>query len=350
MNTLTLYRSGAPTVTVDIGDTTEFSCKLMGERKIKAEFYSSVLDIAIGDYVTYNSENFYVNKLPNIKKINNDTYQYRIVFEGVVYDLEKKIMVSDNLTKYTYTGDASDFLDDIVANMNEYSSGWSAGSVPSTWEAEVTFANETCASALSRIASLFGLEWYISGKQISLVTSIGSATGLTFTYGKNSGLYGITRQQLTDKNITTKVYGFGGSTNISENYRSGAKCLVFNSRYLTNNTSIYGTIEGVYYNEDIYPKRESTLTSVNVATPDGVLDSKNSYIADSTIDFDFNSYKIKGRTMGIFFRSGSLAGKVYEIWKYDHSTKECISMNILILTAIQPLTPQKGLLLVILMS
>lgn len=336
--TITIYRPPATEiVTVDIDEKTTYVKKLMGEWHITAEFnVTSVLAIQIGDYITYDSENYYINRLPDIVKLNNSTFQYKIDFEHSLYNLKKKLFISsDGLADFSYNGTAEDFITNIVASVNEIDSGWTVGTVDSTDEQTLQFANESCHAALIRVAEAFSLEWSITSKAISLIASVGSVRALTFEYGRGKGLYKLTRQQVHDQNIITKVYGFGGTKNISDSYRDRAKRLVFAATgflpepasgypYMTKNTDLYGTIEGQYTNDNIYPQRTSTLTDVDinfaVASP-YAFNERTSYVEDSAMDFDVNDYLIEGQVATIVFKSGDLSGVECEIWKYDNANK-----------------------------
>lgn len=328
MNTLTIYRSGSPTVTVNIDEKTVFLNKLMTEHRINCNFYSNtVLDIQIGDYVTHNSENFYINRLPSLTKINTFTFLYQIDLESVWYDLKKKLFISsDGLAEYGYTGTATDFVTNIVANLNVNGTGWTVGTVATTEEKTIVLSNQSCAAALIKVAETFALEFSITTKSISMVASVGSDTSYTFEYGKDNGLYKLVREQVGDQNIVTRVYGFGSTVNIPYDYRDRAKRLVFETgspavRYLENNVATYGVIEGQYTNNDIYPNRTGSATAVNMAFNGNDFDSQNSYIEDSSMDFDLNDYLIEGMTPLIVFKSGDLSGQEFEIWKYDNDTK-----------------------------
>lgn len=328
MNTLTIYRSGAPSITINIDERTIFSQKLMTEHRISTNFYSNtVLDIQIGDYVTLNSENFYINRLPGVTKINTFTFNYQIEFESVWYDMRKKLFIStDGLAEYGYTGTATDFVTNIVANLNVTGSGWTVGTIATTEEKTIVFSNESCAAALIKVAEAFALEFSITTKSISLTASVGSATSYTFEYGKDNGLYKLERQQISDQNIVTRVYGYGSTANIPYGYRNRAKRLVFETgtppvRYLEKNVSLYGVIEGQYTNNDIYPNRTGTVTAVNMAFEGNNYNSRDSYIEDTSIDFDLNDYLIEGMVALIVFKTGDLSGQEFEIWKYDHATK-----------------------------
>ena len=331
--TLTIYRPPATEITtVDIDEKTVYVKRLMGEWHITAEFYTtSVLAIQIGDFITYDSENYYINRLPDIVKLNNSTFQYRIDFEHSLYNLKKKLFISsDGLADFSYNGTATDFITNIVASVNEIDTGWTVGTVDKTTEQTLQFANESCHAALIRVAESFKLEWQVVSKAISLIASVGSVRALTFEYGRGKGLYKLTRQQVHDQNIITRVYGFGGTKNISEDYRSRAKRLIFAasgyaaSGVLEQNTSLYGIIEGQYTDDNIYPQRTSTLTAIDINFDvDSPYDfnERTSYVEDSAMDFDVNDYLIEGQVATIVFKSGDLSGVECEIWKYDNANK-----------------------------
>jgi hypothetical protein len=342
MNTLTIYRSAAPNLIVDIDDRTIFTQKLMTEHRIVSEFYTRLVpDILIGDYVTLNGENFYINRLPTITKLDNASYQNNVEFESVWYELRKKLFVSiDGLVEYGYTGNATNFITNIVANMNSvgFPGGWSVGTIEATEEKTIVFSNESCSAALIKVAETFALEFSITTKSISLQKSVGAATSYTFTYGKNTGLYKLTREQISDQNIVTKVYGFGSTANIPYTYRNRAKRLVFSTdgpydsppsgfgggdRFLTKNTEIYGIIEGQYTNNNVYPNRTAPVTNAVQLFEGNAYNSRDSYVEDTGVVSGFNltACFIEGMDPLIVFKTGDLAGQEFVIWKWDDTNK-----------------------------
>jgi len=321
MTTLTIYRSASPILTIDIDEKTVFSKKIMGEHKIICNYISGVpLGLSIGDYITYNSENFYLNRVPDVDKVSNTMYKYSMMFEGVIMNLAKKIFISsDGLAEFAYTGEATDFLTNIISNINEIDATWSKGDVDSTDERTLTFSNESCRTALTKVAQEFKLEFNIAAKVITMEETIGANTGYSFEYGQDNGLYKINRTQVSNQNIITKVWGFGGTKNIPSTYRSRAKRLVFEDRYLTKNTGLYGVIEGQFTDDEIYPQRTGTISAINMVFDSGVYNPRSSYIEDSGITFDLNDYLIAGVVPQIVFKTGDLSGRAHDIWRYDHA-------------------------------
>ncbi|MEL7586668.1 MAG: hypothetical protein AAGU19_08125 [Prolixibacteraceae bacterium] len=318
-----IKRGLAVIATVEIDESTVFSKKMMADHKIRAEFYASApLPIQLGDYITVAGIDYFLNRLPELQKINIQTYKYSAEFEGPEYSLYNKLFLYDGLSEFDYTGSPEDFLTLIVGQINLIDPGWSVGSVDTADDINLTFSNVSCRQALTQVAEAFKMEYDVAGKAISLKTSIGTVTAHRFEYGRGNGLYKLTRVQVSDQNIVTRVYGFGGSTNISADYRDRAKKLIFESRYLEANTALYGVIEGVFNDEKIFPKRTGTLSAVHVEyDTEGNYNPTLSYVEDTTIDFDLNAYLISGQTAKIVFKSGDLSGQEFEIWKHDHATK-----------------------------
>lgn len=323
MNELIIKRLGVEVGRVEIDEKTILTKKLMNEDKVTSQFtYTSVLPLQLGDYIEVGTKQYFLNTLPSIEKQKNNLFKYNVTFESVLYDLYHKMLISiDGLSEFEYVGNAYEMLELLINNINEIKTGWSIGTVDSSEKKLTTFTNETCRSALTRISQLFNFEFEIIGKTINLVEAIGNNTNYEFEYGKLSGLYSIERRQLESKLIFTKVYGYGGEKNLSYDYRDRQKKLVFEERFLERNTAVYGVREGQYTNVDIYPQRTGTLSAVNNEYGSDSWDAQNSYVEDSGIDFDINSYLLEGIVAKIVFKSGNLSGSEYEIWKYDHSTK-----------------------------
>ena len=323
MTEMIIYRAGADIATVSIDEKTVLNKRLMNEDRVSSSFISNaVLPFELGDYILINSKKYYLNQLPSIQKQNNKTFKYGAVFQGELYNLHHKLLISiDGLNEFSFVGNAEDLLTLIVNNMNEIDSGWAVGAVDSSDKKLVDFINDSCRTALTKISEFFKYEFELVGKTINLKKAIGSVAGLSFEYGKNKGLYSIERRQVDSKSIFTRVYGFGGSQNIPFSYRDRQKKLVFEERKLDKNISVFGIREGHYTNEDIYPRRTGAISDVNVVFDAGAYDSNESYVTDSSLDFNVNDYLLEGIKAKIVFKSGDLSGNEFEVWKYDESTK-----------------------------
>ena len=321
-----ILRGNAVVADITIDEKTTFAHRLMNENEISVDIISdTVLPIQIGDHIVWKDELYFLNRLPDSKKKNLNTFEYKMEFQGLIYSMYNQLLFSsDGLTDFSYTAQAYEFLQLIVDSMNEIDPGWTVGAVDASDDLNVDFAGDSCRTALTKIAEAFKFEFSLIGKEITLKKTVGSVTNNSFEYGKGKGLYTLTREQVADQNICTRVFGFGGTQNITEEYRNRAKKLIFETggkKYLEKNVNLYGLKVGRYINEEIYPKRTGTLTDASFLFVSDKFDNIHSFIEDTAIDFDLNGNKIEGSTPKVVFKTGDLSGNEFEVWKYDHATK-----------------------------
>jgi hypothetical protein len=321
MNELTIYRGTAPATaiaSVNIDTKTVFTQKVMEVEVIEAHFIvPAAIPIQLGDYVTLNNKTYTLEHLPTISKTNVFTNKYKVFFHGILYQLNYKLFISsDGLSEFSEVGTVSQFLTLIVEQINQIQSGWQVGTVEESGALLLDFVNETCLEALNKVANTFKFEFELDGKTINFKKVIGTPRDITFEYGRNKGLYNIERKQVDSKAVFTRVFGFGGTKNIPFDYRDRAKKLVFEERKLEQNTAIYGIREANFTDETIYPQRTAAITDANVFFTNDAFD-ENSYVADSTLDFNINDFLLEGQSAKIVFKSGDLNGVEFEIWKYS---------------------------------
>lgn len=305
---LSIYRNGTVNVTPHITENTTLTRELMGEDFVLLEEnYTQPLDVAIGDYITVDSRNYYVNTPPEITKNNERDFDHRIEFQALHYDLAKvQFLNTDNQSDFFFNGKLTDFIDLIVTNMNRVFAGWSSGTVTATYKDEyrnLHFQAESCYAVLKRLATEYDAEYNFSTKAINMVDEIGSASGETFSY--KSGLRDI-EKEYGGSDIITRLYAFGSEKNIPPSYRNGATRLEFSdggNKYLEKNTGTYGTIEKVKIFEEVYPHRTGSLSSV----------ASSNVIADANMTFNLNSYLLPGIKPKFHAESGDLAGIEFEI-------------------------------------
>ncbi len=304
-----IKRNGKVIASVEIDEKTTFSGKLLGENKISAEFYSnSVLAIQIGDYIEFNNEKYYINQLMPVQKINNQTFLYTIDFEGEVYLLYNKLYLDNGDSEFTYLGNPQAFLNKLLDNINSISSGWT-GTADTADEIQLDFSDDSCRTALTKIAEGFGFEYILNGRDIQLKKTVGTPQNVTLQYGRGNGLYSLERSNVDNQNIVTRLFAFGGDKNIPSGYRASRLTIV--DKYLEKNTDLYGVIEGIFKDETIYPQRTGSV----IATADKLS------ITDTSIDFDLNKCLVSGETAQIIFKSGDLSGYQFDIHSFDNDTK-----------------------------
>ncbi|MBB2951959.1 phage tail protein [Sphingobacterium sp. JUb56] len=302
-------RKAVDTVMLPLNQST-FNKKLMSDHNLAFSFASiTKLDLRIGDTITYKGELLTINQEPNLKR--DHLYQYDVVFEGHRHTLSRFILKDEGAFTFSYTGQPDDFMFMFLECINSVDSGWTLGEIEESEDVTIDFDKVDCLSALTMIAQAFEAEWDIRGKVISLKKTIGVAKDFPVSYGMGKGLYSLTRQSINDKVIVTRAYAVGGDKNLPEGVKGNLKL----NDYLENNVDLYGIREGIFEDEEIYPKRTGTATAVSQSSEEIFT------LTDTSIDFNLNGLKVEGETPKIVFKSGSLNGNEFEITSYNHSTK-----------------------------
>lgn len=292
-----------------------FVKKLMGEHRLVFSGVKFIQDInfKVGDSVEYNGEKYYINKEPNVRKINNYHYEYDLEFDGERHSLSRYLFSHLGDFEFTFAGSLETFIDLLVDKIQEHDVEWTFDleSIPNTY-AVVNFDSNNILDALVMICEAFEVEWDIVGKNIIIKKTIGNPTTYSFQYGRGKGLYQVGIKRMEDKNIVTRVYARGGSKNITEEDGNRLKL----DGFVENNVDIYGVRESVVTFDDIYPKRTG-----GVDLAEKISESSFS-ITDNEIDFDLNKQFVTGDVAKIVFTSGDLNGNEFEIISYNHSTKK----------------------------
>lgn len=296
----------------------------------------------IGDTITVFGRDYKLNRLPKVKKTGMAEFQYDLEFEGIQYDLFRVTYdLTIDTTKNelqdiqgdTLTGDLKRFMDVLVSNANRVFPGkWAVGVCPETiGDKTLTFGeSDNCLSVLQTLCSQdnFNVEFEIEKVDgiytINLYENVGQTLPFTFEYGKNKGLYSMTRENVSSANIITRLKVFGSTENITSKYRADRLCMFGKDKstsYIEKAEAVakYGIFEG-RKNFDIKP----TFTGKVTAIVDGDVLS----FIDETFPFDLNAtdaagqtlYLIAGVSAKVHFNTGNLAGYEFEVHAYDHAT------------------------------
>ena len=296
----------------------------------------------IGDTITVFGRDYKLNRLPKVKKTGMAEFQYDLEFEGIQYDLFRVTYdLTMDTTKNelqdiqgdTLTGDLKRFMDVLISNANRVFPGkWEVGICPETiGDKTLTFGeSDNCLSVLQTLCSQdnFNVEFEIEKVDgvytINLYENVGQTLPFTFEYGKNKGLYSMTRENVSSANIITRLKVFGSTENITSKYRADRLCMFGKDKstsYIEKAEAVakYGIFEG-RKNFDIKP----TFTGKVTAIVDGDVLS----FIDETFPFDLNAtdaagqtlYLIAGVSAKVHFNTGNLAGYEFEVHAYDHAT------------------------------
>ena len=298
------------------------------------------LDFLIGDTTFVYGNIYKLNRLPKVKKNGMYEFEYELEFEGAQYDMMR---VTYDLTIDTtsnqladvsgdsLTGNLRRFAKVMVSNLNRvFKNMWELGECPDTAEDKtLTFSeSENCVSVIQNLCKEFETEFEVlysgySGKYTINFKKIGKTFPYKFEFGKNNGLYQLTRENVSTSNIVTRLKVYGSTENITAKYRAQRLCLPNRSKRdcIEDAAAVrkYGIWEARKYFDDIKPSRTGKVEKI---FSDSVLK-----FVDSTM-FDLNEKDESGNTKyllaetsaKVHFNTGNLAGYEFEVHSYDHAT------------------------------
>lgn len=291
------------------------------------------LNFTLGGYIDVFGKEYTLNQLPSIKKTGTRKLEYTLTFEGVQYELiDAQWLLPADTVLDSFTGDLEDFLDILIGNINRVFPGkWVKGIFPADTEFKtLTFIGSNCLEVLQNLCEEYNTEFEITqanGIRTINIKTAGVNFPYTFRYGRTGGLYELTRQNINSKNVVTRLYVYGGSTNLGDKYRYTKLCLSGkekNASYIENAAAIaaFGLKENTQTFSEVFPNRIGRVTGAG---------SKYYAFIDSTMNFDLNETEADGKTTKwlingvagkVKFNTGNLAGYEFEIHKYDQATKE----------------------------
>lgn len=311
----------------------EQSITLLGADTVAITVKSATpLTFYLGDQIDVYGKTYTLNQLPGIKKNGSRKFEYTLTFEGVQYELiDAQFLLPDDTVLDSFTGDLEDFLGILVGNLNRvYPGKWVLGVFPTNTEYKtLTYTEKNCLEVLQDLCEQYSTEFEISqanGVRTLAIKTAGVNFPYTFRYGRTGGLYELTRQNINSKNVVTRLYVYGGSSNLGNKYRYSRLCLpgkAKNASYIEDAAAItaYGLKENTKIFDDIKPERYGEVTAAGSA-----------YYAfkDATMNFDLNEKDSAGNTKWLIdgvnakvkFTTGNLAGYEFDVHKYDHATKE----------------------------
>ena len=311
----------------------EQSITLLGADTVAITVKSATpLTFHLGDQIDVYGKTYTLNQLPGIKKTGNRNFEYTLTFEGVQYELiDAQFLLPDDTVLDSFTGDLEDFLGILIGNLTRvYPGKWTLGVFPANTEFKtLTYTEKNCLEVLQDLCEQYSTEFEITqanGVRSLNIKMAGVNFPYTFRYGRTGGLYELTRQNINSKNVVTRLYVYGGSSNLGDKYRYSRLCLpgkAKNASYIEDAAAIatYGLKENTKIFDDIKPERYGEVTAAGSA-----------YYAfkDDTMNFDLNEKDSEGNTKWLIdgvnakvkFTTGNLAGYEFDVHKYDHATKE----------------------------
>ena len=313
---------------------------IMGEHTLTLYFsLSTYTEIPTGAWCEFANERYTLNQPAKIVKHNTLNFEYTLTMDSEGANLKnyKFRNPNDKTLKFPFTASPRYHVQILVDCLNMIDSGWQVGNCIEASEKLVSYNHNNCLEALEMIAKAFETEYEIIGKTIHLrKVEYFKNNPLPLQYGKGKGFKtGVSRT--TEQSRITRLYVQGGDRNIDRSKYGNKELLLPKSQeyvyegvtFISDDKGLSITIKNAqnngFVNEQsldlshIYPKRKGTISGFFAVDID-----KHFYdIFDDSIPqaLDFNAMQIKGEKMLIYFESGMLSGREFEVSHYNHAEK-----------------------------
>jgi len=312
----------------------------MGEHTLNLYFaLPTYTDIPTGAWCEFANERYTLNQPAKIVKHNTHHFEYTLTMDSEGANLKnyKFRNPNDKTLKFPFTASPRYHIQILVDCLNMIDSGWQVGNCIEASEKLVSYSHNNCLEALEMIAKAFETEYEIIGKTIHLhKVEYFKDNPLPLQYGKGKGFKtGVSRT--TEQSRITRLYVQGGERNIDRSKYGNKELLLPKSQeyvyegvtFVSDKKGLSIAIKNVqnngFINEQsldlshIYPKRKGTISEVFEVDK-----AKHFYdFTDTSIPqaLNFWEMRINGEKMLIYFESGMLSGREFEVQKYDHSQK-----------------------------
>lgn len=313
---------------------------IMGEHTLNLYFaLSTYTDIPTGAWCEFQGERYTLNQPAKVVKHNSRHFEYTLTMESEGANLKnyKFRNPNDKTLKFPFTASPRYHIQILVDCLNMIDSGWQVGTTIEANEKLISYNHNNCLEALDMIAKAFETEYEIIGKTIHLhKVEYFKDNPLPLQYGKGKGFKtGVSRT--TEQSRITRLYVQGGDRNIDRSKYGNKELLLPKSQeYVYEGVTFVADDKGLsiaiknaqnngFINEQsldlshIYPSRKGTVSAVFEVDK-----AKHFYdFADTSIPqaLNFSDLQIKGEKMVIYFESGMLSGREFEVSKYDHTKK-----------------------------
>lgn len=316
---------------------------LMQKPQLMLKFYlPKWVDIPVGAWCEYMGKTYTLNKPADIKKNGLRNIEYTLTMGGREDEMDAYKLhhhdPTDRRLKFSMCAKPSEFIDCIVANLNERDGAgtWQRGECFDANEKTIEFNHTFISEALQSIADTFETEWEITSDLTINLCKVEHFKDdpLPLSYGRGNGFVpGVGRTSEEAQLPIKRVYVQGTDRNINRETYGAKELLLPKGQTLEYEGRTYKSDSKGYYIErsdkistatkedsidcsEIYPSRVGELTRVECVNKEKCFWN----VWDSSlveIGLDFNDYLIPGETMTIIFQSGMLAGQEFEVSKYD---------------------------------
>ena len=312
---------------------------IMGEHTLNLYFaLSTYTEIPTGAWCEFQGERYTLNQPAKVVKHNSRHFEYTLTMDSEGANLKnyKFRNPNDKTLKFPFTASPRYHVQILVDCLNMIDSGWQVGTTIEANEKLISYNHNNCLEALDMIAKAFETEYEIIGKTIHLhKVEYFKNNPLPLQYGKGKGFKtGVSRT--TEQSRITRLYVQGGDRNIDRSKYGNKELLLPKSQeyvyegvtFVSDDKGLSIAIKNAQNNglineqsldlSHIYPSRKGTVSAVFEVDK-----AKHFYdFADTSIPqaLNFSDLQIKGEKMVIYFESGMLSGREFEISRYEHSS------------------------------
>lgn len=326
---------------------------IMGEHTLTLYFaLPTYTEIPTGAWCEFQGERYTLNQPAKIVKHNTQHFEYTLTMDSEGANLKnyKFRNPNDKTLKFPFTASPRYHVQILVDCLNSSPSfgggqgeDWQVGTTIEAPEKLISYNHNNCLEALDMIAKAFETEYEIIGKTIHLhKVEYFKNNPLPLQYGKGKGFKtGVSRT--TEQSRITRLYVQGGDRNIDRSKYGNKELLLPKSQeYVYEGVTFVSDDKGLSIsikntqppsfggagggiNEQsldlshIYPSRKGTVSAVFEVDK-----AKHFYdFTDTTIPqaLNFWDMRINGEKVLIYFESGMLSGREFEVQKYDHAQK-----------------------------
>lgn len=221
----------------------EYSGEWMGECFVTVKIESpEPISLAIGDYLDYRGERFYLNYDPTVSKTARKySYGKAFTYDGIKFNNASDeltrcsfldTVVGDNQQHYTalptfsfFASSVNALAERIQANLDRVyteagGNKWTvsvAEDFTGETDVNVEVNNITVWGALELCVSLFNANFIIRGRTIT-IGAAGIPAANVFKYGKGNGLRSIERTAEQDQQVITRLRAYGSTRNLTARY------------------------------------------------------------------------------------------------------------------------------------
>ena len=313
---------------------------IMGEHTLTLYFsLPTYTEIPTGAWCEFQGERYTLNQPAKVVKHNTQHFEYTLTMDSEGANLRnyKFRNPNDKTLKFPFTASPRYHVQILVDCLNMIDRGWTLGTTIEAPEKLISYNHNNCLEALDMIAKAFETEYEIIGKTIHLhKVEYFKNNPLPLQYGKGKGFKtGVSRT--TEQSRITRLYVQGGDRNIDRSKYGNKELLLPKSQeYVYEGVTFVSDDKGLsiaiknaqnngFVNEQsldlshIYPKRKGRVSAVFEVDK-----AKHFYdFTDTTIPqaLNFWDMRINGEKMLIYFESGMLSGREFEVNHYDHAQK-----------------------------